>query len=249
MSLSALPTALLIPPANLVPLALVGWLLARWYPRLGRGICGVSLLLLLLLGLPVTGRALIASLEAGIPREIARDAGVGAIVVLSADASMAGPGGVLESDGIGMMTLERLHAGVVLARRTGLPLLVTGGVVEGGGADIATRMARVLTADFAMTARWVEPRSADTWENAAFSAAMLREAGIKRVYVVTNAWHMKRALIAFRHFGIVAIAAPSRFDIEPGHKFEDFMPRVSAWMRSYFAVHEWIGCAWYGLRS
>lgn len=249
MSLSALPTSLLIPPVNLVPLALVGWLLARWHPRLGRAICGASLVALLLLGLPVTGRALIASLEADIPRDIARDAGAGAIVVLSADASMAGPGGVLERDGIGMMTLERLQAGVVLARRTGLPLLVTGGVVEGGGADIATRMARVLTADFAMAARWIEPRSADTWENAAFSAAILREAGIKRVYVVTNAWHMKRALIAFRHSGIEAIAAPSRFEAEPRYGFEEFMPRVSALMRSYFALHEWIGCVWYGLRG
>jgi hypothetical protein len=28
----------------------------------------------------------------------------------------------------------------------------------------------------------------------------------------------------------------------------DLIPRVSAWMESYYALHEWIGIAWYALR-
>ena len=45
--------------------------------------------------------------------------------------------------------------------------------------------------------RWQEDRSADTWETAEFSAALLRPAGISRVYLVTQSWHMRRAMLAY----------------------------------------------------
>ena len=39
----------------------------------------------------------------------------------------------------------------------------------------------------------------------------------------------------------------------PEHRFQltwsSFVPRASAWERSYFALHEWIGCAWYALKA
>ena len=41
----------------------------------------------------------------------------------------------------------------------------------------------------------------------------------------------------------------SRFEPAPRWEVDDFFPRVSAWQRSYFAFHEWIGCAWYALRQ
>lgn len=251
VSLSALPTALLIPPVNLVYAALGGMLLARWWPRFGRGLIGLSVAGLLVLSLPVVALSLMASLQAGIPREDTAAATGGlpaAIVVLSADSSNAGPGGVLDPGGVGMMSLERLHAGAVLARRTGLPLLLSGGEVKEGGASLAGRMAVVLREDFGLPAAWLEERSRDTWENAAFSAEILRELGIRRIYLVTNGWHMKRALIAFRHFGVDAVPMASRF--EGGVDFDgaEFVPRASAWLRSYYAIHEWIGCLWYLVR-
>lgn len=251
MSLSALPTALLIPPVNLVCAAIGGLLLARRWPRLGNGLAALALAGLLLLSLPVVALALMASLQAGIPREDTAAATGGlpaAIVVLSADLSNAGPGGVLDPEGIGIMTLERTHAGAVLARRTGLPLLLSGGDIKPPGMSLAARMAVVLRDDFGLTPAWLEERSKDTWENAAFSAEILRELGIKRVYLVTNAWHMKRSLVAFRHFGIDAVPMASRFEGNVEFDGSEFVPRVSAWLRSYYALHEWIGLIWYMVR-
>ena len=247
MSLSALPTALLLPPANLVPIGLAGLLLAWRWPRLGRAVAAGALLLLFVLGLPVTSMLLMGTLQAGVPRA-APTMRAGAIVVLSADGSGHDAGGILPLHGVGPMTLERLHAGVILARRLAVPLLVTGGVLEPGTPPIALAMAGALQRDFGLPAAWIEPRATDTWENAAFSAAMLRAAGIGSAIIVTNAWHMPRALLAFRHFGIEAIPAASRFDPAPRWQFEEFLPRTSAWMRSYHAIHEWIGIAYYMLR-
>jgi len=70
MSLAPLPTALLLPPVNLVPLGLVGLLLARRYPRLGRALNAFSLIGLLLFALPCVSQGLSNSLQSGIPRSI-----------------------------------------------------------------------------------------------------------------------------------------------------------------------------------
>ena len=63
-------------------------------------------------------------------------------------------------------------------------------------------MAQSLTDDFRTPPRWVEAKSADTWENARFSADILRAEGITSVYVVTHAWHMRRAVLAFQGTGL-----------------------------------------------
>ena len=96
---------------------------------------------------------------------------------------------------------------------------------------------------------WQEQHSIDTWENAADSARILRQAGIGTVYVVTHAWHMRRALMAFRAAGLHAVAAPVSPAAWPRLRWASLVPRVSAWEESYFAVHEWVGCAWYWLRG
>jgi uncharacterized SAM-binding protein YcdF (DUF218 family) len=265
VSLNDVVTFLLLPPVNLVPLGLAGQVLARRYPRAGGAVTGGALLALLVLATPNVSQTLLDSLQRGVPRsvpsrpvpddaelpaEAGRPAGApaGAIVVLSAESSGSGVGGILPWYGIGPLTLERLVAGASLSRRLMLPILVTGGEPAPGAPTLAAQMARSLREDFGLAAAWVEPKSRDTWENAAFSAAILRPAGIRTVYLVTSAWHMRRALIAFRHFGIDAIPVAARFEAGSRWDADGFVPRVSAWLRSYYAFHEWVGCAWYALR-
>lgn len=88
----------------------------------------------------------------------------------------------------------------------------TGRLVNGKVVSLADIMARSLADDFLVPVRWREGLSEDTWQNAEFSAAILRADGIHNVYLVTQAWHMRRALYAFRYFGVNAMAAPVRRD-------------------------------------
>ena len=113
---------------------------------------------------------------------------------------------------------------------------------------VGTVMARSLADDFAAPPRWVETRSRDTWENARRSADLLRAAGIRTVYVVTHAWHMPRALLAFQRAGIEAVPAPVRLDAWPRLTWKRFVPSASAWQVAYYAFHEWTGLAFYALR-
>ncbi len=248
MSLGSLATALLIPPVNLLPLTVAGCLLARRAPRLGRSLALLGLLGLLLFALPITPSVLMRGLERG----LAPPSGAAppqAVVILSANASKGLPGSIIDGIDAGTLTLERLRAGARLARAKALPILVTGGVPHPGWPALGTMMAQVLARDFATQPRWVEARSDDTWENAEYSAAILRLAGISSVYLVSNGWHLRRALIAFRHFGIAATPAPVRLEPPPQSWANSLIPDAESWQRSYWAMHEWIGCAVYWWRD
>ena len=127
-------------------------------------------------------------------------------------------------------------------------ILVTGGKLQPSDPPIAALMADSLEHDFLVPVQWTERVSRDTWENAHLSAPILREHGIQSVYVVTDAWHMLRAIVAFRGTGITVTAAPTYFDRMPTMFFSDFIPSVLGWRAAYFAMHEWIGWVWYQLR-
>ena len=230
-----------LPPASL---ALLAFLALLFWQRGGRPLALLLLAPLTLLSLPVVSLPLLASLD------LPPDAAPGmpppaAIVILSADVYRTNIPGLTS---IGALTLEREREGAALHRATGLPILVTGGLVN-APPPVAALMAASMQADFGIPVRWAETRSATTWENATFSAAILREAGIGRVYLVTHAWHMRRALLAFRRAGMPADPAPVHRDPWPRGELDEFLPRASAWISSYYAIHEWLGLLYYGLRS
>ena len=111
------------------------------------------------------------------------------------------------------LSMERLRYGMWLSRQTGAPLGFSGGVGWGQtseGQPEARIAERIAQQDFGRPLRWVETQSRDTQENAANSMRMLRDAGVRRVMLVTHAWHMPRALQAFRE-----AAAGSGISVEP----------------------------------
>ncbi len=244
MSLAALPTLLALPPLNLLVAACAGAALRR--RRIGRVLLVVGLTGLVLTGLPVVSGGLIRLLETGLPAASARD-NPQAIVILSAEQQPVWDGGVVGWR-VGPLTLQREAAGAALARRTHLPVLVSGGIIRPGAPSLASLMDASMRDDFAVPARWQEPASEDTWQNAQFSAAMLRAEGIDQVYIVTHAWHMQRALVAFRRAGLQAFAAPVQMDALPDWRASSFVPSVQAWQQTYWAVHELVGWAWYAIK-
>lgn len=147
----------------------------------------------------------------------------------------------------GGSTLERVRYAADLHRRTGLPLLVTGGSPGPGILPVAELMVRSLENDFGIGVRFVESRSRNTSENAACSAVLLAEAGITRIVLVTHAHHMSRAVDAFESRGLEVIPAPIKGSpVRPG--IRAFLPRASALHTSASVLHEWVGLLWYRVR-
>ena len=164
--------ALSLPPANLVLVMLVGLLLRRRAKRVGTAITVAAAVSLYLLSTSFFATRLVHDLEtelAGLPGAVADNPQ--AIVVLSAGYSYTG----LDKEQVNddAMTLERLRKGAQLHRKTGLPILVTGGGVAEVPVPVGTLMARTLRTDFGIDPKWVETQSTTTYENAEFSARIL----------------------------------------------------------------------------
>jgi uncharacterized SAM-binding protein YcdF (DUF218 family) len=231
-------TLFLVPPVNLL-LALLAALAAR-----REALAALAAALLLLLAIPAIAWSLMAPLERGLPTTPRLPPG--AIVILSGDQTESLENGHRVFSP-GPLTLTRERDGAALARRTGLPILVSGGRIHPSDPPLADTMARSLAEDFHTRVTWTEPGSADTWQNARFSADLLRAHGIGSVWVVTTPWHLRRALLAFRRAGLEATAAPLPLDAPPRLP-RALLPEPGAWLRSYWALHEWIGLAWYWVR-
>jgi uncharacterized SAM-binding protein YcdF (DUF218 family) len=237
----------LIPPNIFILLALTGVLLAWRWRAAGLVLATAAVLCVYLASLPLVGFALMRSAEglAGVVSGVSPPGPPGAIVVLSAEYSHSErPGG---HDQVGPVTLERLATAVRLAHRTGLPILVSGGWLPHADNSLAGMMAEALATDFNMPPRWREDRSRTTYENALYSAEILRRAQIRSALVVTDPWHMARALWSFDAVGYPAVAAPVDSAATLNLSVGSFFPQVPALMESYLALHELIGLAWYEL--
>lgn len=235
----------LLPPLSLLLLIATGLILLFWrHPTTGKLFIGAGLIGLWALSMPMVADQLMSSLKP-VPLALSgREAE--AIVILG--------GGVQRraseygDDIPGRFALERLRYGARLARRFHKPLLVTGGAPEGGQAE-AQIMATTLAADYGLKARWIEDRAYNTRDNARYSAELLRKDGIKRIYLVTHAWHLARAMPEFLATGLEVVPAGTGFvHITDGTPL-DYLPRAEALFASHVAIHEWIGLFWYKLRN
>jgi uncharacterized SAM-binding protein YcdF (DUF218 family) len=236
--------ALLLPPASLYLVGVLGWLLVRRRPTLGRTLLALSGGLLIALSLPVVAEPFHDGLSRYPPLDVSRPAApASAIVVLGGEATWAGEYG---GDTLGAHSLARLRYGARLHRRLGLPILVTGGPPDRGRRSVAELMAEALTDDFGVAARWSEPKARNTYENALYAADILRAEGIATVYLVTDAVHMGRATAAFEAQSLGVVPAPVGVPpADPERGYRDFVPSAHALATSAAAVYEHLGQIWY----
>lgn len=235
--------ALLLPPLNMLLLAGLGFWLTRRRPRLGRRLMLAAFAGLWLLATPWVGERLLAPFMAPFQPIAGNEAE--AIVILGGG---SGPAPEYEGDTVSSSTLIRLRYGAWLHKKTGKPILVTGGAPKGGEPE-GTAMAKVLKNEFNTLVAWVEDRSINTRENAAFSNALLKPAGIRRIYLVSHAWHLTRAVPAFERTGLEVVPAGTQFIDTERLTPLDFIPSARGLAKSAFALHEGIGLIWYRIRN
>ncbi len=237
-------------------LALAGGALALLLAAAGRHRAGaalgtLALLLLYAASIPATGQWLARLNEAGVrPLPPAGPLpAADAIVVLGAGRYADAPeyGG----DTASRLALERLRYAARLHRRTGLPVLVTGGTpLPGEAVPEAVFLARVLREDFGVREVHAEAAARTTWENARNTARWLKARGWRRILLVTHAQHMRRALASYAGTGIEAIPAPTRFSTPTAMSKGPFrwLPSASALEGVTRHLHEILGRLWYRLR-
>ena len=222
--------------------------LIRRRPREARGTISAALLILFLWSWPPVTRVTSWTLERWYDATPFPAGEAEAIVVLSADvdfpADQRFPAELKEA------TYRRTrHAAWLYRHWRKLPVLASGGRISRRASDPAA--AEVMRE--ALLATGVPPEDAlvETWSqsthgNAFHSARILRERGVRRIALVTEAIHMPRAAGCFRGQGLEVTPAPCAFRAnKPLNRWEDWIPSPRAMLDNEDVLHEWGGLAWY----
>lgn len=237
--------AFLLPPLLFILPLLAGALLLRPRPLAGWLLLLGGLFLAYGLSIPRTAMWLSAGLEQYPPITQAQLQRAQAIVVLGGGKKPAPEYGRNEP---GADTLSRLRYAAWLARRSQLPLLVTGGSPLGGEPE-GEVMARTLQQDYGLPVRWVEMQSNTTLENARYSARLLKKDGIGRIVLVSQGWHLRRALPFFTAESLQVLPAPTGFVRYDGGGLAWYLPTGRAMQECHSALREWLGIFFYKARG
>ncbi len=194
-------------------LLLLGLLILRRKPRVGRGLVAAALAVLLVMGwlpLPDLG---VRALE-GRYAEIAPDADLSgyAGVVLLGGAMGSGHVAQAHSQPVVNDYAERMSAtAAIVLRHPNMPVIFTGGegALLGTGPTEADR-AKVFFDSLGIAAQRVryESASRNTYENAVLTAQMPGVNKTEKWLLLTSAWHMPRSMATFEKAGWNVTAYP-----------------------------------------
>jgi uncharacterized SAM-binding protein YcdF (DUF218 family) len=223
---------------------------SRW-PRAGKALAITSAIAMFFWAWDPFAAAFSGSLERQFPMQPIPSGEAEAIVVLSANfyPPDASQGEVLPGYG----TYLRCHHAALLYRHwKTVPVVVSAGAVESRGQLVpaAPAMRQLLENEGVPGAMiWSESQAQTTYENARYTADLLRQKGIRRIALVTEAFHMPRAYRTFQRQGFAVLPAPCAFRVarfEGGWR-EFLFPRPENMVVNETNLHEWVGLLWYSL--
>ena len=243
---SKLFSLLLLPPLNLLLLGIAGLLFLKNSPRFGKLLIGLTLGLLYILSTPYFAARALRLIEPAALQTPSPADKVQAIVVLGAGTYFQAPD--YGSDTVNRLGLERLRYAARLYHATAKPILVSGGSPQGSAISEAAQMKSALVNDFRIPVTWEESVSHTTYQSAMYCSKILKQAGIDRVYLVTHAWHMRRAVLSFEAAGFDVIPAPTGFALLPRDPVELYLPNPQGLFESYLFLHEVYGWIWYQIK-
>lgn len=235
---------LLLPPGLFIVLIVLAWWLRARRPRLAIFflVAGVGGLWAMSSPAIVERTARLIETEPVLPQDqwttLKDDAD--AIVILGAGRERGDP--AYGEDQPSLLAAQRISYAAALAKASGLPILATGGLHYGSPPSEAAMAAKMLSEQFGVQVRWQETESRTTWENAQYTANILRSENKRRVVLVTQAWHMARARWCFEQFGFEVVTAPMGFLSAPADvPLAGWLPEAKAFWQSSLLLNEAVG--------
>ena len=173
-----------------------------------------------------------------------------AIVVLGGGVNGLAPeyGG---ADFLSEAALMRVAFALSLARQRDIAVWASGGrpLHEDQQAEAAIMQHWLISNGIDAARVHAENGSQNTWQNAAMLRPLLQAAHIRRVVLVTTAWHMPRAVWCFEQAGIVVVPAPCDYSSsQRRYTVLDWFPDAGVFASSTQALHEYLGLLYYRLR-
>ena len=186
---------------------------------------------------------LLRPLESGIviPKNPSGDV----IIILGAGTNIEKPG-PLGKGTPSLIMLPRLMAGARLHKNLGIPILISG---QGDSRDVnatKTIMSLYMKALGVSAGKIIiENKSRNTYENAVFSVKICRDKRFEKPILVTDAYHMKRAVLCFQDEDLNTLPFPSGFETWNGKRYTwvSFLP--GDFRSASIALREYLGLLYY----
>ena len=151
-------------------------------------------------------------------------------------------------DGRGMPegdALFRVMAAYRLYLFSRKPIIISGGDYLGRESEAEVTARFLLGLGVRKDDLILEPRSADTHENARYTREICEKYGFRRIILVTSAYHMKRSMIVFRKFVGPVVPYPTGFKTRSGTGSLGLMPEASSLVVTSSALKEYLGILFY----
>ncbi len=230
----------ILPPGIILVLLVLALLIARKKPLLGSILSISGIVLLTTLSMPLVARYLLINLQdypAIQSEKLTINSSEGVIVILGAGRYQAAPEYGYR-DETSPLTLERLRYGAALANKLNLPVLLSGGRRNNNATSEAVMMNQVMVNVFNTHPKYLEVNGANTQQQAIEVKKVLSSHNNMKIYLVTHAWHMKRAVEAFSLQGFEVQPAPMGFAATS--KIDNHLyPSAAALASSSRALHEY----------
>jgi uncharacterized SAM-binding protein YcdF (DUF218 family) len=241
---------LLVPSNSITTIAVVGLLLLVLRRRSGTAASGVALALLVTASLSPLGNMLLTPLEQRFPGMKFPDGPIEGIIVLGGSYDTVSHS--YESTIVLQEDTKPVSVIPDLARRfSNAKIIFSGGTDDLSGSEVSeANIVKQIFVSWGISADriLIEERSSTTEENARFTAQSTNPSPQSRWLLVTSAYHMPRAMGAFRKAGFSVIAFPVGYRT---HGWQDlWWPSSTATdnlRRTDVAVHEWLGLVAYRL--
>jgi uncharacterized SAM-binding protein YcdF (DUF218 family) len=239
-------------PSNLlIAIGIVGLiLLCTRFTRIASWLIVTSLVLIAVAGLSPLGNVLLLPLEQRFPPWDATRGPPDGIVVLGGSIV---PGVSAARDTVALNdAAERLTVAAELAHRyPNARIVFTGGdnaLIFNQGAEAAFAVRQLEALGVAHDRITAEEQSRNTIENAVFSRLIADPKPGQRWLLVTSAFHMPRAMAAFRAAGFPVEAYPVDWRTRGrGDLWRPFASLSDGLEQTDTAVHEWVGLLFYRL--
>lgn len=218
-------------------LALSWWLNVRKFAKVGKLICVLTLVLVWFLGCGVTTRLVGTFLEVD---EIDESA----LPIADAIVLLGGGMGVHERCGRSEMyaAADRVWMAARLWKAGKAPkITLSGGQVM----ESTVPFLKDLGVDESTLLFFPDARNTEE------ESRMIASLGIRKILLVTSAWHMRRAKMMFERRGFEVVSAPTDYEMhavaERSVEFGDFFPNADTLVRNSYAIKEWVGLLGYSI--
>ena len=141
-------------------------------------------------------------------------------------------------------SVSRLKYAVFLHKKNKLPLMLSGGRTNKANFSEAEIMQKYLS-NINIQAKWLENNSHNTREQAKYVWQILQPLAIKNIILVTDNYHMKRAMNSFLKIGFDTVIPANVYSVKKITGIQSFIPTAEAMINVRLVLHEYLGIIWY----